>query len=318
VIIAQLSQLAHNARFHSTMPSVPPPPGVSAYLLLILTNLFWAGNWVVGRAIRDDVPPIALAFWRWAIALLLILPLAWPQLRRQWPLLRGEWRWMVVFGVLGTGFYNALAYIGLQHTTATNGLLLNSSIPIIIVAFSWTFLGKPLRPIEAIGVGTSLLGVLSIIARGDPAVLLGLQLNIGDLWVLASALAWAAYTLLLPHRPAALHQYAFLAAITVVGLIAMLPVYAWEISSGKLIRPSLAAFSAIAYAGIFPAFLGYLMWNRGVVAIGPSRAGVFMHLMTAFGILLSIIFLDERPRLYHLVGIALIFGGIFLTTRRHR
>ncbi|MCX7172994.1 MAG: DMT family transporter [Proteobacteria bacterium] len=313
-----MTWLAHNRIFPFTLPPVPQRPAVSAYLLLILTNLFWAGNWVVGRAIRDDVPPIALACWRWAIALLLILPLAWPHLRRQWPLLRGHWRWMVVFGVLGTGFYNALAYIGLQHTTATNGLLLNSFIPIIIVAFSWMFLGKPLRLIEGIGVGVSLLGVLGIVARGDPSVLLGLHLNVGDLWVLASAVAWAAYTLLLPHRPAEVHQYAFLAAITVVGLIAMLPLYAWEISGGKLIHPSPVAFSAIAYTGIFPAFLGYLLWNRGVVAVGPSRAGVFMHLMTAFGILLSIVFLDERPRLYHLVGITLIFSGIFLTTRRRR
>lgn len=297
---------------------MPQPAGVSAYLLLILTNLFWAGNWIVGRAIRDDVPPIALAFWRWALALLLILPLAWPHLRRQWPLLRGQWRWIVVFGILGTGFYNALAYLGLQYTTATNGVLLNAFIPIMIVAFSWMFFGKRLRPVEWIGIGGSFLGVLCIVAQGDPALLLGLHLNIGDLWILASAVAWAAYTLLLPHRPAALHQYAFLAAITVVGLIAMLPIYAWEISTGRLIQPSLAAYSAIAYAGIFPAFLGYLMWNRGVVEVGSSRAGLFMYLMTPFGILLSIIFLGEQPRLYHLAGIALIFGGIFLTTRHRR
>ena len=294
------------------------PPGGTAYLLLILTNLFWAGNWIVGRAVRNEVPPIALAFWRWAIALALILPLAWPHLRAQWPLLRGKWRWIVMFGVLGTGFYNALAYLGLQHTTATNGLLLNSFVPVIIVALSWVFLGKQLRAVEWIGVCASLLGVLSIIARGDPPVLLDLRPNVGDLWVLASAVAWAVYTLLLPHRPAALHPYAFLAAITVVGLIAMLPLYAWEVSSGRLIRPSLAAFSAIGYTGIFPAFLGYLMWNRGVVEVGASRAGLFMHLMTPFGILLSIIFLDEQPKSYHLAGIALIFGGIFLTTRYRR
>lgn len=317
-IEAKLRCLTHNEAFHSRPASVPKSPGISAYLLLILTNLFWAGNWVVGRAIRDDVPPIALAFWRWAIALLLLLPWAWPHLRREWPLIRDEWRWIAVFGILGTGFYNALAYLGLQYTTATNGLLLNSSIPILIVTFSWVFLGKPLRAIEALGVAASMLGVLGIVARGDPSVLLDLHLNVGDLWVLASAVAWAAYTLLLPHRPGALHPYAFLAAITVVGLLAMLPLYAWEILSGRLIRPAPASYAAIAYTAIFPAFLGYLMWNRGVIAVGPSRAGLFMHLMTAFGIMLSIIFLGERPALYHLIGIALIFGGIYLATRHPR
>jgi len=296
---------------------VPPRPRLSPYLLLTLTALFWAGNWVIGRAIRHDVPPIALAFWRWVVALLLILPLAAPHLRAQWPLIRRHWRWLAVFGVLGTGFYNALAYLGLQFTTATNGLLLNSFIPIMIATFSWLFLGKPLRRSEWAGIGASFLGVLVIVARGDPRVLLDLHLNVGDLWVLASAVAWAAYTLLLPHRPAALHPYAFLAAIAVVGLIAMLPIYAWEIHSGRWILPSLKAYLAIAYTGIFPAFLGYLLWNRGVVEVGPSRAGLFMHLMPAFGMLLSVIFLDERPMLYHLAGISMIFSGIFLVTRKH-
>lgn len=296
---------------------MPSRPRISPYLLLTLTALFWAGNWIVGRAIRDDVPPIALAFWRWMVALLLILPLAWPHLRAQWPLMRGHWRWLALFGVLGTGFYNALAYLGLQSTTATNGLLLNSFIPIMIVAFSWLFLGKPLRRIEWVGIGTSFLGVLAIVARGDPLVLLSLHLNVGDLWVLASVVAWAAYTLLLPHRPAALHPYVFLAAITVVGLIAMLPIYIWEINSGRLILPSLSAYCAIAYTGIFPAFLGYLLWNRAVVEVGPSRAGLFMHLMPAFGILLSITLLGERPMHYHLAGISMIFAGIFLVTRKY-
>lgn len=249
------------------------------------------------------------------LALFLILPLAWPHLRQQWPLILGHWRWLAIFGVLGTGFYNALAYIGLQSTTATNGMLLNSFIPIMIVAFSWMFLGKHLRSIEWVGIGASFMGVLVIVSRGDPLVLLEFHLNVGDLWVLASAVAWAAYTLLLPHRPATLHPYAFLAAIAFVGLIAMLPIYAWEINSGRLILPSLSSYLAIAYTGIFPAFLGYLLWNRGVVEVGPSRAGLFMHLMPAFGILLSILFLDERPMFYHLAGISLIFAGIFLVTR---
>lgn len=289
---------------------------LSPYLLLTLATLFWAGNWVIGRAIRHDVPPIALAFWRWMLALLLILPLAWPHLRRQWLQIRGHWRWLAIFGVLGTGLYNVLAYVGLQHTTATNGLLLNSFIPIMIVAFAWMFHGKQLRRTEWLGIGASFLGVLAIIARGDPAVLLGLELNAGDLWVLASACLWAAYTFLLPHRPAALHPYAFLAVISFMGILAMLPIYAWELNSGRFIHSSISSFLAIGYTGIFPSFLGYLLWNRGVMEVGPGRAGLFMHLMPAFGILLSILLLDERPRFYHLAGIALIFAGIFLVTRK--
>lgn len=287
----------------------------SPYLLLTLANLFWAGNWIVGRAFRDAVPPIALSFWRWAIALAFILPLAWPHLRRDLPRIAAAWRWMIPFGLCSTTCYNALCYVGLQYTTVINGLLLNSFIPIVIVILGWIFQGKRLRPIEAFGVAASLLGVTVIVARGDPAVLAGLHLNAGDLWILVSVVAWAIYTLMLPHRPA-VQPMSFLTAITVIGLVVLAPFYAWEIAAGRLIFATPAALAGIAYTGIFPAFLGYIFWNRGVAETDPARAGLFMHLMPAFGIVLSMIFLDEHPAPYHFVGIVLIFTGIWINTRK--
>lgn len=289
---------------------------ISPFLLLTLASLFWAGNWVVGRAIRYDVPPIALSFWRWVIAAALILPLAWPHLRSQIAIARRGWRMLLLLGVIGTTLYNAVAYIGLSLTTATNGLLLNSFAPLMIIALAWLFLGKRLRPAEALGVAVSLAGVLIIVARGELAALLRLQLNAGDLWVLASVLFWSLYTCFLQWRPAGLHPLAFLSWIALVGLVASLPVYAWEIAGGKLINPTPAALLAIAYTGIFPAFLGYIFWNRGVSEVGAHKAGLFMHLMPTFGIMLSVAFLDERPALYHGAGVVLIFAGIYLTARR--
>ncbi len=288
---------------------------VSPYLLLTLANLFWAGNWIVGRGMRAEVPPLALSFWRWVIALACLLPLAWPYLKRDRALLAAGWRWLALLGILGTCLYNALTYLGLQQTEAVNGLLLNSFIPIVIVALAWAFQGKRLRPIEALGVAASFAGVLAIIARGDPRTLLLLTLNIGDLWILLSVFAWAVYTLLLPHRPKA-HPLAFLFAIALFGVLATLPFYLMEIAAGRYIHSSAGAWAAIAYAGIFPAFLGFIFWNKGVEQVGASRAGLFIHLMPAFGILLAAVFLGERLASYHLVGIALIFGGIFLATRR--
>jgi drug/metabolite transporter (DMT)-like permease len=287
---------------------------VSPYLLLTLTNLFWAGNWIVGRAIRHDVPPVALGFWRWVIALAPIVPLALPHLRAQWPLIRRHWRILSVLAVLGTGFYNSLAYIGLNFTTATNGVLLNSFVPVMIPAIAWLGFGKRLQPIEALGIAVSLAGVLTIIAQGKLAVLLAFQLNAGDLWVLASVVSWALYTLFLQRRPMQLHPMLFLATLAVIGLVVTLPLYLWEISTGRLINPAPLSFAAIGYAGVFPAFLGYLFWTRGVSEIGPNKAGLFMHLMPAFGILLSVSLLGERPELYHLFGIILIFTGIALAT----
>lgn len=290
-------------------------PKVSPYLLLALANLFWAGNWIVGRGMRADVPPIALSFWRWIIALACLLPLAWPYLRRDRALLVAGWRSLAVLGILGTCLYNALTYLGLQQTEAINGLLLNSFIPIVIVALAWIFQGKRLRGGEAVGIAASFTGVLTIVARGDPRNLLLLTLNLGDIWILLSVVAWAVYTLLLPKRPAA-HPLAFLFAIAAIGVVATLPIYLWEIASGRHINDSVGAWLAIGYAGVFPAFLGFIFWNKGVEQVGASKAGLFIHLLPAFGILLAALFLGERLLSFHFAGIALIFGGIFLTMRR--
>lgn len=137
------------------------------YLLLTLSVLSWSSNMVLGRAIRGDIPPLTLSFWRWVIAGLCVLPFALPHLRQQWPLLRQGWRPLLVLGLLGIGGYNAFAYLGLQHTTATNAALLNSFVPIATIAISWAFLGKHLKPLEAVGVLVSLCGALTIVARGN-------------------------------------------------------------------------------------------------------------------------------------------------------
>jgi drug/metabolite transporter (DMT)-like permease len=286
------------------------------YLLLTLTVLFWSGNMVVGRGIRADVPPLALAFWRWAIAFLLVLPLAWPHLKTQWPLLRQGWKPVVILGLLGVGSYNTFAYIGLQFTSATNAVLLNSFVPVATIAISWAFLGKQLRRLEGLGVVISLGGALTIVARGDPAVLAHLNLNVGDVWMLAAVLSWAIYTVGLAWRPAGVHPMLMLGAMTAVGLGALAPAYAWEMTQGRQMIVNLGSLASLAYVGIFPSFLGYIFYNRGVAEIGASKASLFIHLMPVFGTLLSAIFLAEIPHWYHYLGIVLIFSGIWLTMKK--
>lgn len=288
------------------------------YVLLTLTALFWSGNMVVGRAIRDDVPPLSLAFWRWTIALLLTLPLALPHLRRQWPQLKRGWRPVVALGLLGVGSFNTFAYIALQYTSATNAVLLNSFIPVATIALSWAFLKKHLHGVEWLGVATSLIGVITIVARGELATLAGLSPNIGDLWMLGAVLVWALYTIGLQWRPAGVDPMLMLAAFTAVGLLVLAPAYAWEIARGRVIHLTPAALSGIAYTGLLPGFLGYVFYNRAVGEVGASKASLFIHLMPVFGTLLSAVFLGEVPQSYHFVGIALIFVGIYLTTAFRR
>jgi drug/metabolite transporter (DMT)-like permease len=286
------------------------------YLLLTLTALFWSGNMVVGRGIRTDIPPLSLAFWRWLIALVLVLPLALPHLKSQWPLLLKGWKPVLILGVIGVGGYNTFAYLALQHTTATNAVLLNSFIPVVTIAISWAFLGKHLSRPQAIGVVISLFGALTIVARGDLQVLTHLNLNIGDAWMLGAVLVWALYTVGLAWRPAGVDPMLMLAAMTSVGVAALFPAYLWEMAQGRHINIHLGSLASLAYVGIFPSFLGYIFYNRGVAEVGANKGSLFIHLMPVFGTLLSFIFLGEIPLWYHYFGIALIFTGIWLTMKK--
>lgn len=286
------------------------------YLLLLLTVLFWSGNWVVGRGFRGEVPPVALAFWRWSIACACTLPFAWPHRQQIGAALRQHTGILALLSLLGVTGYNTLTYIGLQHTTATNGVLLNSFIPIVIIALSWACFGKRLSMRETIGVLVSLCGVTVIVAHGDPATLATLSFNPGDLWIMVSVFVWAGYTLLLQFRPAGLHPMAMLAILTAMGVLTLAPLYAWELAQGRLIHASPAALAGVLYTGVFPAFLGYVFWNRAVAQVGGAVSGLFIHLMPVFTPLLSALFLGEAPRAYHFAGMALILGGIVLTTMR--
>lgn len=287
------------------------------YLLLTLTVLFWSGNMVVGRGVRGDIPPLTMAFWRWAIAFVLVLPLAWPHLKSQWPQLRAGWRPLLLLGLLGVGGYNTFAYLALQYTTATNATLLNSFIPVVTIAISWAFLGRHLRRPQAIGVLISLAGALTIVSRGDPGVLAHLNLNVGDLWMLLAVLDWAIYTVALAWRPAGVHPMLMLAATTAIGLAALAPAYAWELLvQGRAMNVHPQSLIALLYVGVFPSFVGYIFYNRGVGEVGANKASLFIHLMPVFGTILSAIFLGEVPLWYHYAGIALIFTGIGLTMKK--
>jgi len=286
------------------------------YLLLFLTVLFWSGNMVIARGVHEAVPPIALAFWRWMIALALVLPFALPHLKSQLAELKRNWRILVLLGLFSVGCYNTFVYIALQSTTATNATMLNSFIPVATIVFAFALMGKRLTRLEAAGAALSLIGVMVIVARGELDTLLGLSLNRGDVWMMLAVLSWGLYTVGLNWRPKNMHPMLMLAALTVVGLAVLTPAYAWELGTGKQIELSTGTLIAIVYIGIFPGFLGYVFYNAGVAAVGPSRGALFIHLMPVFGTILAVIFLGERPLWFHFVGISLVFAGIFLTTRK--
>lgn len=288
------------------------------YLLLTLTVLFWAGNFVLGRAVHEAVPPIALSFWRWATALVILAPLAAGSLWMQRREVMRAWKSLLLFGLLGVAGFHTLVYVGLQTTTATNGVLLNTTNPVIIILISWLFLHQRLRWWQALGVAVAFLGALTIITRADLQVLLALRFNAGDLFVLAGVACWALYTVCLRWRPVGLDPLTFLAATVCIGLVLIAPFYAWELSQGARIAISPGIAASIFYFGLFPSVLAYVFWNRAVAEVGASTAGLFIYLMPVFGVLLSVIFLGESLHLFHLAGMVLVISGVYAATSEMR
>jgi drug/metabolite transporter (DMT)-like permease len=292
----------------------PATEGLTPFVLLTLAPLFWALNMVLGRAMRHDIPPVAMSFWRWLLAGLILLPLVWRDVRKQLPAIRRDWKVLGALGVLSVTLFNTLCYIGLQWTTATNGTLFNSTIPVFIVLLAWVVLHERISGRQALGVAVSLAGVLTIVARGDAANLLGLRVNDGDLWLLAAMAIWGGYTVLLRWRPAGLGALTFLACIVWFGLPLLAAAYAWELATGRTFALTPQVALTLVYYGIFPSILSNLCFNAGVRALGPSRAGIFAHLMPVFGILLSTLLLGEQPHAYHWLGMVLVFAGIWMTS----
>lgn len=300
------------------MDAPPRESRVSPYLLLTLTPFFWSCNWIIGRALHDDVPPLAMTFFRWFFAIAILAPFALPKLRRDWPAMRAHWKIMLVLGAIGIGSHNALAYIGLNYTSATNGVILNSFIPVMIIAMAWLFFRERLSNAQLAGVVISLGGVLTILSRGSLETLASFRLNIGDVFVILSMAMWSLYTVLLRHRPAGLDTLSFLFAIAVIGDLCMLPFWLGEMALSRSIVWSPVTFVAIASVALFSSVLAYIFWNRGVELVGAQVAGLFVHLMPVFGAALAWLFLGERLEVYHVAGIVLILAGIAITSRRGR
>jgi drug/metabolite transporter (DMT)-like permease len=289
------------------------------YLLLILTTLFWSGNFVLSRGMHEEIPPLALSFWRWSLALLILLPLSWRHLLNQRALIRTCRTYIVMQGLLGITGFNTLIYLAVQTTTAVNAVLVNSCIPVLIALCSLLIYREPLRGRQWLGIFLSLAGVSLIIAGGNLALLVKLQVNRGDLLVLAAAVIWALYSTNLKRYPKGLHPLAYQCAIVIVGLVGILPFYLLEIALGHGLSINQALSATIAtlvYVAVFPSVLAFIFWNRAVRDIGANRAGTFIHLMPVFSSILAVLFLGEQIELYHLQGIALVFSGIFMATYR--
>jgi drug/metabolite transporter (DMT)-like permease len=286
------------------------------YAALALTALLWSSNFVIGRAVRDDVSPATLNFLRWAIALLILVPVTLRDLRVHRALLARHWKLIALLGFTGIAAFQTLCYVALTMTTALNTLLLLSLAPLAIVALSWAALGERVTRRQTLGLATSLAGAAVLILQGELATLVDLRFNAGDLWMLAAIGIWAVYSVLLRSRPAQMPPLALHTTSVVAGTVCMLPAFGWQVAHGAGLPTSTTAWIAIAFVAIFSSAFAHAMWVRGVATLGPNRAGVFIHLMPLFGAAMAIAFLGEHLALYHGVGAGLVLCGVVLTSRK--
>lgn len=286
------------------------------YVLLVLTTLFWSGNFVISRGMHAEIPPFTLAFWRWVAAFAILLLFATKHLWRERELARQHYRFICIQGLVGVAGFNTFVYLAMQTTTAINAVLVNSCIPVLIAVCSWVFYREVMTIRQCLGVLVSLSGVVLIISRGELAHLLAVSFNRGDLLVLIAAMLWAIYSANLKRYPQGLHPLAYQSGIVIFGVLVLVPFYLYELASGRVMQVSVASVGTILYVALFASILAYIFWNRAVRTVGANKAGPFIHLMPVFSTILAVIFLGEKIQQYHLQGIVMIFIGIAMTTFR--
>jgi drug/metabolite transporter (DMT)-like permease len=301
-------------------------------LLLAVPPLMWAGNAMTGRLLAGTVPPLAMNAMRWAVALLILLPLGWTALST--PARRAEvrqrWPALALLGALGVGAYNALQYLALQTSTPINVTLIGASMPLWMLLVGIVFHREHPRPVQWLGAALSGVGVLLVLLRGDPSALASLRLVAGDLWMLLAALSWALYSWQLARPPASLAGTArpawtwaeFLLLQVLFGLAWGAGAAVLEVWFGSPLTASVAPVGPLALAvafvflGVGPSVLAYRCWGVGVAAVGPSIAAFFANLTPLFAALMSALLIGEPPRPFHALAFACIVGGIWLSSRR--
>lgn len=287
-------------------------------LLLPLPPLFWAGNLVLGRALAETAPPVALAVGRWLVALLVLAPFVASRMMAQRVLLVRSARLIVLCGAFGVAGYNALGYLALHTVPAASVAFLNSTLP-LMVPLAAALLGvERVRGRTLAGIALSFVGVVVIVARGELAALTTVGSGGGELLVLLAVANYAIYSVLLRRRPADLDPAVFLAATMVTGLAVLLPFLAVEIAGGHVIALDGGTLAAIAYIGVFASLLAFVIWNHCVARLGPSVTGASFHLVAVFTALLAAVALGEPLRGFHLVGAALILAGFAIATAPQR
>ena len=289
----------------------------SAYIFLILATLFWSGNFIVGKAASFfEIPPFSLNFYRWTFAWLILAPFTLKEIIRKKDHILQNIKLILVLGITSITIFNSIVYYSLNFTQVISGVLMISTIPVMIIFFSWIFKIEKTNIYQILGVIFSLLGVAIIVTKADLDILINLNFNKGDLWMVVAMFSWAIYSALLRKKKFDLSQASLLEVIISAGLILLLPAYLIEKALGFELHVNLPFILTLSYVVLFPGLASFICWIKGIAIIGPNRSGIFLHLMPIFSTVLAILIFKEKFMNFHLFGALFIVGGIFLSSKK--
>ena len=288
-----------------------------AYLLLVLTTLFWSGNFIVGKAASMyEIPPFTLNFYRWLFAGLILLPFTYKEILEKKNVIFNNVTLFIVLGITSITIFNSAVYYSLYYMQVISGVLMISTIPVWIMFISSILGIEKTNKFQIFGVILSLLGVLFIITKSDLNVIKNLAFNRGDLIMAIGMFAWALYSALLKKKSYEISQITLLEVVIITGLIFLIPIYVLEMNFGNQIIIDKPFILTLSYVVIFPGLASFFFWIKGIGIIGANRAGVFLHLMPVFGSIMAIILFNEKFMFYHILGAIFIIAGITLSNKK--
>jgi len=288
-----------------------------AYLLLILTTLFWSGNFIVGKAASIyEIPPFSLNFYRWFFACLILMPFTIKELIKKKDYIFANIGFFIILGITSITIFNSIVYYSLYYTQVISGVLMISTIPVWIIFISSLLNIEKTNIFQIFGVILSLIGVVFIISKANIDILKNLKFNKGDLTMIVAMLSWAIYSALLKKKKYEISQITLLQVVIICGLIFLIPIYFIEMNMGHIIKLGKPFYLTLGYVVIFPGLTSFFFWIKGIALIGANRAGIFLHLMPIFGAIMAMIIFNEKFMFYHFLGALFIIAGITLSNKK--
>ena len=291
----------------------------NAYIFLILATLFWSGNFIVGKAASlFEIPPFTLNFYRWIFAWLILAPFTLKEIFQKKNYIINNIKLILILGVTSITVFNSIVYYSLNFTQVISGVLMISTIPVMIIFFCWVFKIEKTNFYQILGVFFSLMGVVVIVTNANISKLLNLNFNKGDLWMVVAMFSWAMYSALLRKKKLKLSQISLLQTIISAGLILLLPAYLIEMALGYKVDIHLPFILTLTYVVLFPGLASFFFWIKGISIIGSNRSGIFLHLMPIFSTIMAMFIFKEKFMIFHLIGAILIITGIILSSKGRR